>query len=227
MPAGNCCAARSTTSIRSRRSFWAASNAPGCALAVIRTGCLGVTARPAASSRSPRAEGAALGAPALRSGLGLADPAWISASRPGPRGDWLGDAFYHALTDRLSSSCLDGFLATCQSSQPRHVTDDHHVSVKERDVLASEPSKNAIDRFPGQPEMITDLLLRKVQVKCRPRDQSAPAQSVVEVNQHRGNSFRCFEAGDPSRKVFGTPSGLNKKRGEACGNLAVFHQPIK
>src|SRR5215469_12730036 len=94
-------------------------------------------------------------------------------------------------------------------------------------MITTYLAKNAIDRFPGEPEMITDLLLRKAQVECRPRDQSASAQSVVEVNQHRGNSFRGFEAGDASRKRFGTPSGLNKKRGEAYGNLAVFHQPIK
>src|SRR5262245_16927959 len=93
-------------------------------------------------------------------------------------GRWLGDAFRRALIDRLGSSCLDGFLATGQSSQSRHVADDHHVAVKERNVLAGEPSQNAIDRLAGEPEVITDLQLRKVEVECRPRDQSASAQSL-------------------------------------------------
>ena len=106
------------------------------------------------------------------------------ASRPGPRGDWLGDALYHALSDRLSSSRLDGFLATCQSSQPRHVTDDHHVSVKERDVLASEPSKNAIDhrralrheefRERGRVMMTSGLVT--LHVRPRPRPKSGMGQ---------------------------------------------------
>ncbi len=87
------------------------------------------------------------------------------------------------------------------------------------------PSKrqDAVDMGAAQAEVITDLLLRKLQVVSRWRDQSAAPESVVKVDQHGGNPFGRFQARDASDQLLGTPAGLDKERRKTQGNLAVFH----
>jgi hypothetical protein len=81
------------------------------------------------------------------------------------------------------------------------------MSLYERDVFAGEPAQHAVHMLFSEAKVIADLLLRQVQVECRPRDQPTPPKAVIEVDQHRGNALGCFEAGNPNRAALRSPTG--------------------
>ena len=124
----------------------------------------------------------------------------------------LADPLSYMVPRRLSSSGLNRFLAARQPSQSRHIADDHHVALNKSDVFAGQPAQYAIDMRAGEAEVITDLLLRQVQIECRACDQSDGAaagrtdrpalrQRVPALRGARSEPSTLRNAGGPQREA--------------------------